>query len=189
MNKLYRLAQQKGLYILHVAHKYYAIDKEGKPVIADFANKDVYRGLEYKEFKRRIRDATISLCFRLYFCFNSSMYYGVYNRASYSSYCKFNYIYPNTYFCTNRVQENGEMSYWNMRIMKYEDDSYGLHEVHYTNDGRIIAWTQEPVKVVGTDKEDLLRYMELVKEDIERFKNKVLDYNMEPEASFEEEEE
>lgn len=78
---------------------------------------------------------------------------------------------------------------WNIRVMKYEDGSVGLHEVFYNKEGKIIAWTQESISYVGEDLKELKEYIDIINQDIERFgkEEDILDYNMKAEASLDEE--
>lgn len=51
------------------------------------------------------------------------------------------------------------MRKWNYRLMKYEDGSFGLHEVYYNADGSIDGYTKDPVGIIfdtntNTDMED-----------------------------------
>lgn len=78
---------------------------------------------------------------------------------------------------------------WDYRVMKHVthfQDSvetwYGIHEVFYNQDGKIVAWTQEPIDVVGDSYMEILETLERMLNDIET--QSVLDYNMEPEGKW-----
>jgi|GEM_PF-6973567 len=80
---------------------------------------------------------------------------------------------------------------WNNRIMKHtktRDDGtvtteYGLHEVYYKG-GKIAAWTQNSMcGLCESPKELIISLMQMLK-DAWRSRHAVLDYDMEPEASF-----
>jgi|TARA_R110002167_G_scaffold117173_6_gene292959 hypothetical protein len=54
------------------------------------------------------------------------------------------------------------MSYWNYRVVSRED-YYGVHEVHYDDDGQVEFLTEYAVTVTGDDVEELkwvLHHME-----------------------------
>lgn len=61
------------------------------------------------------------------------------------------------------------MSYWNYRVLRTRDDqtdtdSYEIHEVYYGDDGRIQAWTANPVGPYGISLEELRTDIEYVME-------------------------
>lgn len=52
------------------------------------------------------------------------------------------------------------MSYWNYRVLYSRDpksdvESFEVHEVYYTDDGEIEAWTEHSVKPFGESLEEL----------------------------------
>ena len=52
------------------------------------------------------------------------------------------------------------MSYWNYRVLysrdaKSDTESFEVHEVYYTADGEIEAWTENSVKPFGETLEEL----------------------------------
>ncbi len=56
---------------------------------------------------------------------------------------------------------------WNYRIIYHdsiEHPYYGLHEIYYNEDGIIDGWTIE-ASVVGDDKEEIIRSLELMLKD------------------------
>lgn len=59
---------------------------------------------------------------------------------------------------------------------------YAVHEVFYTDKGKICEWTEEPIEPIGHSKEDLLEVLENMLKDCKN--QEVLDFNMEPEGSF-----
>lgn len=77
---------------------------------------------------------------------------------------------------------------WNYRLMKHkeqkpEDTWYAVHEVFYTGEGKIWAWTEDPVTFIGDSKEEVIRILNMVKRDIEN--QEILDSDMEPEGQLE----
>lgn len=49
---------------------------------------------------------------------------------------------------------------WNYRIVHYADgNGYGLHEVHYDENGSAISMTEQPASFVGDDSEEIIRAM------------------------------
>lgn len=79
---------------------------------------------------------------------------------------------------------------WNCRVMKHVsengDISYALHEVHY-EDGKIYAWTNDPMCGHFESVEDLVGYLKLMLRDAVKCRNDLLDYEMEPEVVLEDE--
>lgn len=79
---------------------------------------------------------------------------------------------------------------WNYRLMEHTSDKghkwLGIHEVFYTDDeGKIFAWTQDSMGIPGETYEEILESLEFIKKDISN--QSILDYNMEPEGSLEDE--
>lgn len=77
---------------------------------------------------------------------------------------------------------------WNYRVMYHEEEDpnnnwYGVHEVFYTSEDKIWAWTENPIEPIGESKEEVLNILDTMKRDIEN--QEVLNYNMEPEGSLE----
>ena len=68
---------------------------------------------------------------------------------------------------------------WNYRIIKREvegqPDQYGLFEVFYNDDGEISAHAEEP-EVVGESSEDIIKYLNTMLEDANKYKDMVLEY-------------
>lgn len=58
-------------------------------------------------------------------------------------------------------------SMWNYRIIKDNDDSYGLYEVIYNDDGEISAHSEKPEAVAESPK-DLLVTLKLMLEDAQK---------------------
>ena len=56
---------------------------------------------------------------------------------------------------------------WNYRIIKNKDDSYGLYEVFYNDDGKISAHAEKP-EVIGESPEDLLTTLRLMLDDAQK---------------------
>lgn len=54
---------------------------------------------------------------------------------------------------------------WNYRIIKNKDNSYGLYEVMYNDDGEIFAHSEKP-DIVGENPKDLLDTLELMMHDV-----------------------
>ena len=58
-------------------------------------------------------------------------------------------------------------SMWNYRIIKDSDNSYGLYEVIYNDDGEISAHSEKPEAVAESPK-DLLVTLKLMLEDAQK---------------------
>ena len=55
---------------------------------------------------------------------------------------------------------------WNYRIVQYLDDGgYGLHEVHYNNDGKEESMTNQPAAFVGDSPETIREALMLARRD------------------------
>lgn len=56
------------------------------------------------------------------------------------------------------------MTYWNHRVMRRNfdngDSEYGIHEVYYNAKGKVEAWTENPVPLVGMSIKDLKQTLE-----------------------------
>ena len=57
---------------------------------------------------------------------------------------------------------------WHYQILKYKDGSFGLHEIYYDDDDKLIGHTEKPVSV-GDTVEEILEDLEMMVVDIERF--------------------
>jgi len=58
--------------------------------------------------------------------------------------------------------KNLEDNYWNYRVVK-RGPYYGIHEVHYTGDGKVEFLSENPVKIEADSKESvkwILRMMQ-----------------------------
>ena len=55
---------------------------------------------------------------------------------------------------------------WNYRIIK-DENTYGLYEVMYNDDGEIFAHTENP-EMVGESPEDLLESLRLMESDVNK---------------------
>jgi hypothetical protein len=53
---------------------------------------------------------------------------------------------------------------WNYRILKYANDEYGLHEVHYDEHGKSRAVTKEPM-IEGSSPQDIVDELERALDD------------------------
>lgn len=62
---------------------------------------------------------------------------------------------------------------WNYRIIKDSDNSYGLYEVIYNDDGEISAHSEKP-EAVGESPEDLLLSLRLMLDDAQKSYNNIL---------------
>lgn len=65
---------------------------------------------------------------------------------------------------------------WNYRIIKSSDESYGLYEVIYNDNGEISAHTEEP-EVIGSSVKDLLDALRLMLDDAEKASYNILEMN------------
>lgn len=63
---------------------------------------------------------------------------------------------------------------WNYRIIKAEDESYGLYEVIYNDDGEISFVTEEP-EVIGCSVKDLLDTLRLMLDDAQKASYNILE--------------
>ncbi len=56
------------------------------------------------------------------------------------------------------------MSTWNHRVIEYRDPDGSIwrmiHEVHYDDDGRPVAYTERGAEVVGEDADEMRRTLE-----------------------------
>jgi hypothetical protein len=81
---------------------------------------------------------------------------------------------------------------WNYRIMKHEDKVenrvwYGLHEIYYSEDGKVHSWTVKPDEVGDTPSE-IFSSIIMKGKDVWKYRHAILDYDMEPECTWDEEE-
>ena len=65
---------------------------------------------------------------------------------------------------------------WNYRIIKNKDDSYGLYEVIYNDDGEISAHSEES-ELVGDSPEDILQTLRLMLDDANKSYYNILEYD------------
>ena len=63
---------------------------------------------------------------------------------------------------------------WNYRIIKNKDNSYGLYEVIYNDDGEISAHSEDP-EVIGESPEDLLTSLRLMLDDANKSYHNILE--------------
>jgi len=63
---------------------------------------------------------------------------------------------------------------WNYRIIKDSDNSYGLYEVIYNDDGEISAHSEDP-EVIGESPEDLLLSLRLMLDDANKSYHNILE--------------
>ena len=63
---------------------------------------------------------------------------------------------------------------WNYRIIKSKDESYGLHEVIYNDDGEISFVTEDP-EVIGCSVKDLLDTLRLMLDDAQKSSYNILE--------------
>ena len=85
---------------------------------------------------------------------------------------------------------------WNYRIFKreYPEASgpttfYELHEVYYNSAHKIVAWSTKPEAGPQESEEELLSELRMMARDAYRCRDDVLDYEMEPEGDWDEDEE
>jgi hypothetical protein len=62
------------------------------------------------------------------------------------------------------------------------EEWYAIHEVFYTEDGKIVAWTQNPVDVIAESVEGIGWVLRSMLKDVHEYP--VLSYDMEPEADW-----
>jgi len=63
---------------------------------------------------------------------------------------------------------------WNYRIIKNKDDSYGLYEVVYNENGEISAHSEES-EIIGSSVKDLLDTLRLMLDDAEKSSYDILE--------------
>ena len=69
------------------------------------------------------------------------------------------------------LELENDPSYWNFRILKYEIEGetvYGIHEVQYNVDGKIVGYGEFPTEVFGNDVEQLKFGIDKIKEAFEK---------------------
>jgi len=64
---------------------------------------------------------------------------------------------------------------WNYRIIKNKDNSYGLYEVIYNDDGEISAHSENS-DIIGESSEDILQTLRLMLDDANKSYYNVLNY-------------
>lgn len=62
---------------------------------------------------------------------------------------------------------------WNLRLVKHTECKprgvwYGVHEVFYNDAGRPWTMTEDPEPIVGESREEVLRYLEMIRRDLAR---------------------
>lgn len=65
------------------------------------------------------------------------------------------------------------MTTWNYRLMKYSDNSFGMHEV-YQSDGGKLGWTERAVGIIVDSPEEVLEVFEMMRKALAK---PVLDYD------------
>lgn len=65
---------------------------------------------------------------------------------------------------------------WNYRIIKNKDDSYGLYEVIYNDNGEISAHS-ESSEIIGESPEDILQTLRLMLDDANKSYYNILEYD------------
>lgn len=65
------------------------------------------------------------------------------------------------------------MGHWNYRVLRHVDGSFAVHEVHYGDDGKPHACTEEPTGFVGDSLDDLRSALALAERGL---REKILDY-------------
>ena len=71
-------------------------------------------------------------------------------------------------------------SYWNFRVCRYKDESgtdvYGIHEVQYNVENKIVGYGEYPTEVFGSNMDDLKLGVEKLQE---AFKKDVVELPLE----------
>lgn len=62
---------------------------------------------------------------------------------------------------------------WNLRLVKHTNRKlqrtwYGVHEVFYTDSGKPLAMTQDPIQVEGDTPEEVHSYLNMIRRDLKR---------------------
>lgn len=63
---------------------------------------------------------------------------------------------------------------WNYRIIKNKDESYGLYEVFYNDNGEISAHSED-YEIIGESPEDILQTLRLMLNDANKSYYKILE--------------
>jgi len=75
--------------------------------------------------------------------------------------------------------------YWNNRIFKHITNgevTYSVHECFYDTNGKTQGWTQNPISIGGYENiDELINDLRQILDDAERCRDKILDFNSEPE--------
>ena len=70
---------------------------------------------------------------------------------------------------------------WNYRIVKRKDSTgeyfFAVHEAYYNKNNKISSITEEPIKIIGNDVEEIFSEIDMIKKDLERSKNDIIDYD------------
>ena len=84
---------------------------------------------------------------------------------------------------------------WNYRIFKREYPEsttpvmYELHETFYNSDDKIVAWSVDPEFGPCESVVELITRLQMMVDDAAQSSERVLDYAMEPEGDWDEDEE
>jgi hypothetical protein len=57
---------------------------------------------------------------------------------------------------------------WNYRIIKHQEEKrayYAIHEVLYDDKERITSWTENPIDVIGDNKNDIMSILKQMTSD------------------------
>lgn len=65
---------------------------------------------------------------------------------------------------------------WNYRIIKNKDNSYGLYEVIYNDDGEISAHSENS-EIIGESPQDILQTLRLMLDDANKSFYNILEYD------------
>ena len=60
------------------------------------------------------------------------------------------------------------MSTWNYRVIKKNESEFGIYEVHYDGNGKVVAWTEESVVPVCTSEKELLQQLTMIREALDK---------------------
>ena len=77
---------------------------------------------------------------------------------------------------------------WNNRIMCHAEKDgtkwYAIHEVYYNRNGEICAWSTDPNYISGGNVDDLIGGLSNVYNDALKYRDDILDYDMEAEGKW-----
>jgi len=74
------------------------------------------------------------------------------------------------------LKNKNQLKMWNYRIIKNKDESYGLYEVIYNDDGEISAHSENS-EIIGESPEDILQTLRLMLDDANKSYNNILEYD------------